>query len=386
MIHPLKWLFVLILVSVEVYADGIASLVATHSKTGNRDYSKEVQFSFLTDCSIHTDRNVCSCALDKIQNEYSEKQFLEIDQALKLGKKNSKFTVFLKKVVSQCDELAEVKKNATQMPREEAEKNADIFFQNLNKKSYVSGCVEDRKVSYGRTLAKQVCTCVYENLVSDTGRLIQTFMRDGKIDESENWGQDYLFECLPSEFEPDFEVAFVDSLNRLGAPKSVAECMVDRIKKENSFPAFIKASSDGNVFFLGVLQKFLLSCAEKVEEVNRYGYKRPVKVLTPLLDEVELSEGSPLSVNEVAMVLRNRISELKLIYEHYLRKEGDFQGAVKLKMVIEASGNVSQVSVVYSSTGHENFNDAVRTAAKAWIFPKVKTGKTGVKVPFYFEK
>lgn len=127
MIHPLKWLFVLILVSVEVYADGIASLVATHSKTGNRDYSKEVQFSFLTDCSIHTDRNVCSCALDKIQNEYSEKQFLEIDQALKLGKKNSKFTAFLKKVVSQCDELAEAKKNATQMPREEAEKNADFF-------------------------------------------------------------------------------------------------------------------------------------------------------------------------------------------------------------------------------------------------------------------
>ena len=130
MIHSLKWLFVLILVSVEVYADGIASLVATHSKTGNRDYSKEVQFSFLTDCSIHTDRNVCSCALDKIQNEYSEKQFLEIDQALKLGKKNSKFTAFLKKIVSQCDELAEAKKMQRKCPARRLRKTP-IFFSRI---------------------------------------------------------------------------------------------------------------------------------------------------------------------------------------------------------------------------------------------------------------
>lgn len=97
-------LFGLVATAVSVQAGGAASLVGQKSKTKNYKYSWETQEYFIEDCSQDANEWICRCVLKKLQQQYSEAEFLTINKKLYNGFDHPEFISFISSAVDQCDE------------------------------------------------------------------------------------------------------------------------------------------------------------------------------------------------------------------------------------------------------------------------------------------
>ncbi|MDR0517982.1 MAG: TonB family protein [Fibromonadaceae bacterium] len=61
-----------------------------------------------------------------------------------------------------------------------------------------------------------------------------------------------------------------------------------------------------------------------------------------------------------------RMPELKGIYEEYLKQKPNFSGKVVLKFTITSSGNITNVSIVSSTTSYPAFDSAVKGHIATW--------------------
>lgn len=103
------------------------------------------------------------------------------------------------------------------------------------------------------------------------------------------------------------------------------------------------------------------------------------------IDEYDIKVKGALSKNEVVRVLRQRTPGLRHVYNKFLKKKNpNFEGLVKLKLVVNSSGEVDSVSVVHSTTGFEEFDEEIKTAVGRYKFPKVDSGNTAIEIPFEF--
>lgn len=103
------------------------------------------------------------------------------------------------------------------------------------------------------------------------------------------------------------------------------------------------------------------------------------------IDEYDIKVKGALSKNEVVRVLRQRTPGLRHVYNKFLKKKKpNFEGLVKLKLVVNSSGEVDSVSVVHSTTGFEEFDEEIKTAVGRYKFPKVDSGNTAIEIPFEF--
>ena len=229
------FLSVLLSAAVAQADGGAASLVAKKSSTGYYAFSEKTQQQFIQDCSANAYEQVCLCVLGKIQQTYSEKEYLKLDASLRKGYGDYEFESFISSAVNDCDE-----QYASSLPKvseEYATAYADTLLKNIGKKKeYIPECTPIYKDIYGPTAAKQVCGCLYDRFTGDRARLIKTFMTDGIPGDNDNdeWGMDYSFECLPDKFTPEIEKNLVNFLNQQGLPKSTSQCFVKSIKKEYS--------------------------------------------------------------------------------------------------------------------------------------------------------
>ena len=241
------FLSVLLSVAIAQADGGAASLVAKKSSTGYYAFSEKTQQQFIQDCSANANEQVCRCVLEKIQQTYSEKEYLKLDASLRKGYGDYEFESFISSAVSDCDE--QYANSLPKMSEEEATAYADTLLKNLgNKKEYIPECTPIYKDIYGITAAKQICGCFYDRFTGDRERLIKTFMTEGIPDDNDNdkWGMDYTFDCLPDKFTPEIEKAFVNYLNQSGLPKSMSQCFVKSIKKEYSPKIFATIRKDPN--------------------------------------------------------------------------------------------------------------------------------------------
>lgn len=90
--NRLKSIFTLLCItSITIYAGGTASLVAKKSSTKGYTYSKSTRLAFIQECSENANQDVCYCVLNKIQQQYSEKQYLKLDADLRKNIKHNDF-------------------------------------------------------------------------------------------------------------------------------------------------------------------------------------------------------------------------------------------------------------------------------------------------------
>ncbi len=87
------------------------------------------------------------------------------------------------------------------------------------------------------------------------------------------------------------------------------------------------------------------------------------------------------SAKDVLETIRRRGPELCDIYNNFLKKKSGFDGRVVLRFEIAPSGEVVRTAVAYSSTGYEEFDNAVRDAVGQMTFGAVESGSTKVVVP-----
>lgn len=107
------------------------------------------------------------------------------------------------------------------------------------------------------------------------------------------------------------------------------------------------------------------------------------KVLIPSwADDIKV-RGSR-SAKDVLETIRRRGPELCDIYNNFLKKKSGFDGRVVLRFEIAPSGEVVRTAVAYSSTGYEEFDNAVSDYVGGISFGEVESGSTKVVVPLTF--
>ena len=90
------------------------------------------------------------------------------------------------------------------------------------------------------------------------------------------------------------------------------------------------------------------------------------------------------SAEDVAETMRQRSPGLEHIYNKFLKKKPRFKGRVVLRFEIAPSGEVARPTVAYSSTGYEEFDNAIRDAVGQMTFGTVESGSAKVTIPLTF--
>lgn len=250
--------------------------MANKSTTKDFKYSISTQTNFIHDCSQNANEQVCRCVLLKLQQQYSEKDYLKIDADLRKNVEHPDFMAFVSTAVIGCDaEYAVAEKESIDekllaagvaattetLSEEDAKLIAESIVKEVPKKKFVPECASAASTFYGDNLAKKVCGCAYDRMITDKDHLAQLILESGSSDDIERWGVEYMVKCSPEKFTPEMEKALVDNLNKTGVPISISKCIVRTIKKEYTVQSLVSAFSNNKesaiLFFMGIASQCL---------------------------------------------------------------------------------------------------------------------------------
>lgn len=126
------------------------------------------------------------------------------------------------------------------------------------------------------------------------------------------------------------------------------------------------------------------SCSIDVGSLNTSKARATIK--TPGKEEITIVEAGSRSVADVLKVVKQRTPGLRHIYDKFVKKNKScFQGTVALKLTIDSSGYITNVSIASSTTGTGEFDNEIKTAVSKWRFNNVASGNTVVTIPFVFD-
>ena len=419
----------LFITSITIYAGGTASLVAKKSSTKGYSYSISTRLAFIQECSENANQDICYCVLDKIQQQYSEKQYLKLDADLRKNIKHNNFISFISNAADDCDAeyiVSNIDEKALQailnesqsskLTEEEAKEYVNTFLKDVSKNFFVSNCASVAKDFYGETTASKVCGCAYDHMVTDIPRFTQMLMDNGYPDgtDTSTWGKEYMYECAPEKFTPEMKAKFITNLNEAGLPKSLSTCVVEFIDKEYSVQAFVYAFQNKtiNPFFENIISRCQLEM-----ETNSYSnetnnnnsqYNKGIggglagllggggggiatkakgSIKTPSMRDIDMGAGGgSRSAADIMKVVRQRTPGLRHIYNKCLKKKPGFQGKVTLRFTIAPGGEIISISNVSSTTGYAEFDNEIKNAVSRWTFDKVHSGNSTVTIPFTFSE
>ena len=245
------WLFLgILLASAVAYAGG---------------YSEPTRKAFMQDCTREANEKECLCVLDKMQNQYSEKAYLNYYAGMKKGTGNADFISFMVSAATGCvlmssDAGEAFNAAAKELSDEEMKLLFNTIKQEMPKKDFVQDCAPEAKDVLGDKKAREVCGCAYDRIMADYDRFVKTVKEEGIPGASETWGVDYVIECVPENFTPDVEQNLIKYLNQQGVSLSTSQCLLNVLKKEYTLRAFIAASTKNSESFQLMLMGLASKC------------------------------------------------------------------------------------------------------------------------------
>lgn len=229
------------------------------------DYSEMTRNAFMQDCTREAGKKECLCVLDKMQNQYSEKAYLNYYAGMKKGTGDADFISFMVGAATGCvltsgdgGELFNTASN--EISDEEIKLLFNTIKQEMPKNGFVQDCAPEAKDVIGDKMAREVCGCAYDRMVADYGRFAKMVKEDGMPGASDTWGVDFVIECVPENFTPDVEQNLIKYLNHEGIPLSTSQCLLDVLKKEYTLRAFIAASVKNSESFQMILMGLAAKC------------------------------------------------------------------------------------------------------------------------------
>lgn len=305
-----KILPALLLTAAVAYAGGAAALAAKKSNSKGYTFTPATQYAFMTDCGKDANRQVCGCVLAKLQMQYSEKAYLQMDGDLQKGIENPDFVKFITEAVEGCDSLyanavpcenagpnanaaPNAKTGANARPSDESptfaaglkeelgepsyekvaepskgvsEAEAKAYVEKLQKdypkKVFVSNCNTRSKDYLGEKASNKICGCAYDRISAHLPEITKRIQEDGypEIDDYSVWAMDYAMDCIPDKFTPDVEKAMIGYLNEQGIPKSMGQCFIKTLKKEFTLKSFLMAAFNNKEGMLGIITTLLARC------------------------------------------------------------------------------------------------------------------------------
>lgn len=100
----------------------------------------------------------------------------------------------------------------------------------------------------------------------------------------------------------------------------------------------------------------------------------------------EAASASERSQSAIQGVVSRESKRLKRLYEESLKRDPMLSGRITVKFVILPSGEVSNITIVKSTTNNDEFDTLVVRYIKRWKFPPIEgNGPVEVVYPFVFE-
>jgi len=105
----------------------------------------------------------------------------------------------------------------------------------------------------------------------------------------------------------------------------------------------------------------------------------------PSARDIDMGSGDgSRSKAEIMAVVNARMPGLRNIYNKYLKLKPGFSGKVTLKFTIAPGGDIVSISIVSSTTGYGDFDNAVKNMVATWKWKAIKSGNTTPTIPFNF--
>lgn len=232
-------------------------------------YSEPTRKAFMQDCTREANEKECLCVLDKMQNQYSEKTYLNYYAGMKKGTGDADFISFMVSAATGCvlmssDAGEAFNAAAKELSEEDIKLLFDTIKQQMPKKDFVQGCAPEAKDVIGDKMAREVCGCAYDRMVADYDSFVKMVKEEGMPGTSDKWGADYVIDCVPEKFTPEVEQHLIKYLNQQGVPLSTSQCLLNVLKKEYTLRAFIAASVKNSESFQLILMGLVTKCMDTV--------------------------------------------------------------------------------------------------------------------------
>lgn len=252
-------LFVLLTAAIFAQAGGIAELVAQRSSSVGFSYQEGIQLSFLHNCSINANEQICKCVLNHLQRKYSENEYRKIDSDLRDGIENKTFTSFILNAADECN--MQFGNAIPTISEDEAKAYVDSILHLVTRKEFVEDCTPGFTNILDKKSAAKVCGCIHNNINKDPSHLVDAVIKNGYQIETNFWVVDYMMDCLPNKITPEMRRNLVKFLNEKGVSKSISECAVNSFAKEYSLQAFIKITLTNPETFSTIFKGMVSKCA-----------------------------------------------------------------------------------------------------------------------------
>lgn len=262
-----------------------ANLVAT--------FSTETQTNFVNSCIKGSDKEICSCVLEKLEAKYSEAEFKKWESKMLRGEPVNEYVDFIVNARNNCSLIsipsgsasgALVAGTAAKQPNEALKPTApenkttekqpslieqEIFKTILSnkkfKKSFTEECSDEIDDYLGKKDAQRSCECAYNNLLTNEAPihlLMSSLDEDGKVDNFEKWGFGIISTCLPKNFTPEMEKAFIkeckDNFN-----KNQCKCAFTEISKKYTVQSLLQEGFQNEKQFEANIRTMIGSCLAK---------------------------------------------------------------------------------------------------------------------------
>jgi len=103
-------------------------------------------------------------------------------------------------------------------------------------------------------------------------------------------------------------------------------------------------------------------------------------------NDIEIGGGSR-SKAEIMDVVNRSVVRLKSVYNRYLKNKPGFSGKVTLKFIIAASGNITDIDIVSSTTNYPEFDNAIKEKVAQWNdWKTINSGNATATIQFSFTK
>lgn len=275
-------------------ASGAAAVVA---KTAGKSYSEPTRSEFLKSCSEGVEKPICECVLKKLEAKYSEDQFKNNEQSLKIGVEDKAYVQFIVDATTTCGTVhdaaapqtvpAKSVQPATQAAPAKAAQPATqaapvqdptviemelaiirAIVENTDfKKRFIDECIDEADDYLGKKQAKQSCNCSYDRIIQDQNvvtYLLGSVDSDGKMADFEKWGYDIVAPCLPDQFTPEMEKALMaECMDEVKDGKKACKCVVNDIKKRYTVKTLLKAAFENEKKFELEMRGVAAQCSNK---------------------------------------------------------------------------------------------------------------------------
>ncbi|MFC1889491.1 TonB family protein [Thermodesulfobacteriota bacterium] len=159
----------------------------------------------------------------------------------------------------------------------------------------------------------------------------------------------------------------------------------DKLKTEDDTDDFLGIGNNPDVARKSEGIGYIVN-AKKIGEIRETQLELYKDPSTELDVEIiwEEDTGGGRSASEISKIVQNYLGGLRYLYKKYLRQDPALKGKIQVRFLIEASGVVSETSLVDSSLGNFALEQAILKRIRTWKFPQIPKGEVTVTYPFVF--